>query len=51
MLIKAGSVMVVMGLLPLKPRFDTVVMPNLFCRTAMEMACTNNGGDHEVMCR
>ena len=49
MLTKAGSVMVVIGLLPLKPWFDTAVMPNLFCLTAMEMACTNNGGDHEVV--
>ena len=35
----------------LKPRFDTVEIPNLFCLTATELACTNDGGDHKVRCR
>ena len=35
----------------LKPWFATAEMPILFCFTATEMACTNDGGDHEVMYR
>ena len=35
----------------LKPWFATAEMPMLFCFTATEMACTNDGGDHGVMYR
>ena len=36
---------------PLKPWFGTTQMPILFCLTATEIACTIDGGDHEVMYR
>ena len=36
---------------PLKHRFDTVELPNLFCLAGTEWACGNGGGDDEVMCR
>ena len=36
-------------LLLLKSRFDTAEMSKLFRLTATEMACTNDGGDYEVM--
>ena len=41
----------VIELPPLKPRFDTAEMPMLFCLTATELVCTNDGGDHTVMYR
>ena len=41
----------VAGLLTLKPWFDTTVMSNLFCLTATGMACMDDGGDREVVCR
>ena len=41
----------VVKLPPLKPRYDTEEMPKLSCLTATEMACANDGGDHEVMYR
>ena len=33
----------VVELSPLKPRFDSVETPKLFCLTATEMACANDG--------
>ena len=33
----------------LKPWYDTAEMPILFCPTATELACTNDGGDHELL--
>ena len=36
---------------PLKLRFDTADMPVLFFLTATDLACTNDGGDHEVVYR
>ena len=41
----------VVELPPMKPQLDTAEMPKLFCLTATEIACTNDGGDHEVMYR
>ena len=37
---------------PLKPRFDTVEMPNLlsYCH-GIGLVCTNDGGDYVVVCR
>ena len=39
----------VVELPPLKLWFDTAETPKLFCLTATEMACTNDGANHEVM--
>ena len=33
----------------LKPQYHTAEMPILFCPTATELACTNDGGDHELL--
>ena len=33
----------------LKPWYDTAEMPILFSPTATELACTNDGGDHELL--
>ena len=41
----------VVELPPLKPRFESAEMSKLFCLTATEMACTNNGRYYEVMYR
>ena len=41
----------VVELPPLKPWFDTAEMPILFCLSAMEMACANDGRDGEVTYR
>ena len=41
----------VVELLLLKLRFDIAEMPKLFCVTATEMACSNDGRDYEVMYR
>ena len=35
----------------LKPGFDTSDMPVLFCLTATELGCANDGVHHEVVYR